>query len=73
MAPEKLWRGGAGCRADKADLVPAGKSLALWVNYHRRGLYNWSQTEQNADDESAICHFKCLMMRATVPLPGIDV
>lgn len=45
VAPEELRGGGAGRRADKADLVPAGKSLALWVNYHSRGLYNWSQTE----------------------------
>lgn len=45
MTPEELRRGGAGRRADEADLVPAGESLALGVNYHRWGLYNWSQTE----------------------------
>lgn len=45
MAPEELGRGGAGRRADEADLVPSGESLALWVNYHRRSLYKWSQTE----------------------------
>lgn len=28
MAPEELGRGGAGRRADKADLVPSGESLA---------------------------------------------
>lgn len=40
MAPEELGRGGAGRRADEADLVPPGESLALGVNYHRRSLYN---------------------------------
>lgn len=45
MAPEELWRGGAGRRADEADLVPVGEGLALWVNYDRWGLCNWSQTE----------------------------
>lgn len=45
VAPEKLRRGGAGRRADEADLFPAGENPALGVNYHRWGLCNWSQTE----------------------------
>lgn len=45
MAPEELGRGGAGRRADEADLIPSGESLALWVNYHRRSLYDWSEAE----------------------------
>lgn len=45
MAPEELGRGGAGCRADEADLIPSGESQALGVNYHRRSHYSWSQTE----------------------------
>ncbi len=45
MAPEELGRRGAGRRADEADLIPSGESLALRVNYHRRSLYNQSQTE----------------------------
>lgn len=45
VAPEKLRRGRAGRWADEADLIPAGENLALGVNYHRWGLYNWSQTE----------------------------
>jgi len=45
VAPEELWRRGAGRRADKADLVPSGENLALGVNYYRRSLYNWRQRE----------------------------
>ena len=44
MAPEELGRGGAGGRADEADLVPPGEGLALGVNYHRRSL---CKTESN--------------------------
>lgn len=45
IAPEELRRGRAGRRADEADLVPAGESLALSVNYHGWSLYNLSQTD----------------------------
>lgn len=34
VTPEELRRGGTGCCADEADLVPAGESLALGANDH---------------------------------------
>lgn len=45
MTPEELGRGGAGRRADEADLVPAGEGQALGAQQHRRSLCQRSQTE----------------------------
>lgn len=34
VAPEEMWGGGAGRRADEADLVPSGEGSAPRLNFH---------------------------------------